>query len=55
MNSRESPVSFNKGSQWSEKGSETRRDPLIQLWTSQKTTPSVNRSPGGALVSTIGL
>src|ERR1035437_6802405 len=53
MNSRKSPVSFSRGPQWSAKGKETSRLPVIQLLTSQKTIPSDNGFPAGALVSTM--
>ncbi len=42
------------GSQWSENGSETRRWPVSQLLTRQKTMPFVRASPGAAVVYTSG-
>src|ERR1035437_6549502 len=42
VNSRESPVSFSRGSQWSANGNETSRLPVIRLLTLQKTIPSDN-------------
>ena len=41
-------------SQWSENGSETRRGPVTQLRTRQKTKPSVNLPFGPDVVSTAG-